>query len=72
MLVGIYPPIRGRAAGGRNPAGGGVRPHDIPATYREKGVSATQVTRELPVLQPGRPPQPPRAGRSQRKPSPDA
>ncbi|MBF6226833.1 hypothetical protein IU470_17190 [Nocardia abscessus] len=59
-------------AGARHDPGAWLRAHDIPATYREKGVSATQVTRELPVLQPGRPPQPPRAGRSRRKPSPDA
>ncbi|MDE1668365.1 hypothetical protein [Nocardia gipuzkoensis] len=55
-------------AGARHDPGAWLRAHDIPATYREKGVSATQVTRELPVLQPG----PPRAGGSRRKPSHDA
>ncbi|MBF6464310.1 hypothetical protein IU427_03825 [Nocardia beijingensis] len=53
-------------AGARHDPGAWLRAHDIPATYREKGVSATQETRELPVLQPGRPP-----GRSPRKPPRD-
>ncbi|MBF6336066.1 hypothetical protein IU450_09235 [Nocardia abscessus] len=56
-------------AGARHDPGAWLRAHDIPATYQEKGVSATQVTRELPVLQPGRPP---RAGMSHRKPPRDA
>ncbi|WP_174183920.1 hypothetical protein [Nocardia barduliensis] len=56
-------------AAARHDPGAWLRAHDIPATYREKGVSATQVTRELPVLRPGRPPQPPR---SRRKPTRDA
>ncbi|WP_280251817.1 hypothetical protein [Nocardia abscessus] len=42
-------------AGARHDPGAWLRAHDIPATYREKGVSATQVTRELPMLQPGPP-----------------
>lgn len=40
---------------GRHDPGAWLRTHDIPATYREKGVSATQETRELPVMQPGVP-----------------
>ncbi|MGK8512105.1 hypothetical protein ACRS5S_30180 [Nocardia asiatica] len=56
-------------AGARHDPGAWLRAHDIPATYREKGVSATQVTRELPVLRPGRPPRPPR---SRRRPGRDA
>ncbi|MFI6168185.1 hypothetical protein ACIBCN_15495 [Nocardia sp. NPDC051052] len=40
---------------GRHDPGAWLRTHDIPATYREKGVSATQETRELPVMQPGLP-----------------
>ncbi|WP_107658402.1 hypothetical protein [Nocardia suismassiliense] len=40
---------------GRHDPGAWLRAHDIPATYREKGVSATQETRELPILQPGLP-----------------
>ncbi|WP_157172837.1 hypothetical protein [Nocardia exalbida] len=54
-------------AGAREDPGAWLRAHAIPATYREKGVNAAQTTRELPVLQPGRPPQPPRAGKSLRK-----
>ncbi|MFF7941250.1 hypothetical protein ACFZC5_16165 [Nocardia gamkensis] len=54
-------------AGARQDPGAWLRAHDIPATYREKGVNAAQTTRELPVLQPGRPPQPPRAGKPLRK-----
>ncbi|MBF6202937.1 hypothetical protein IU483_02270 [Streptomyces gardneri] len=53
-------------ADARQDPGAWLRAHDIPATYREKGVSATQVTRELPVLRPGRPPQRPRAGMPRR------
>ncbi|WP_454196077.1 hypothetical protein [Nocardia sp. Marseille-Q1738] len=45
-------------AGARDDPGAWLRAHDIPATYREKGVSASQVTRELPVLRPGPPPRP--------------
>ncbi|MBF6191109.1 hypothetical protein U3653_12150 [Nocardia sp. CDC186] len=56
----------------RHDPGAWLRAHDIAATYQEKGVSATQITRELPVLQPGRPPQPPRASRSRRKPPQEA
>lgn len=52
----------------RHDPGAWLRAHDIPATYQEKGVSATQITRELPVLRPGRPPQPPRTSGSHRKP----
>lgn len=40
---------------GRHDPGAWLRTHDIPATYREKGVSATQETRELPIMQPGLP-----------------
>ncbi|WP_433656976.1 hypothetical protein ACQPW1_36650 [Nocardia sp. CA-128927] len=40
---------------GRHDPGAWLRTHDIPATYREKGVSATQQTRELPIMQPGLP-----------------
>ncbi|MFC9436046.1 hypothetical protein [Nocardia sp. NPDC057030] len=40
---------------GRHDPGAWLRAHDIPATYREKGVSATQQTREIPVLRPGLP-----------------
>ncbi|MFD6156786.1 hypothetical protein ACFWF7_19625 [Nocardia sp. NPDC060256] len=40
---------------GRHDPGAWLRTHDIPATYREKGVSATQETRELPIQQPGLP-----------------
>lgn len=40
---------------GRHDPGAWLRTHDIPATYREKGVSATQQTRELPVMRPGLP-----------------
>ncbi|MEU7765165.1 hypothetical protein AB0B25_08600 [Nocardia sp. NPDC049190] len=39
----------------RHDPGAWLRAHDIPATYREKGVSAAQVTRELPTLRPGLP-----------------
>ncbi|MFG3614824.1 hypothetical protein [Nocardia sp. NPDC047654] len=56
-------------AGARQDPGAWLRAHDIPATYREKGVNAARTTRELPVLQPGRPPQP-RADKTLRK-SPD-
>ncbi|WP_330229369.1 hypothetical protein OHA40_25330 [Nocardia sp. NBC_00508] len=49
--------------GARHDPGAWLRAHDIPATYREKGVSASEVTRELPVLRLGRPPQPPRPGK---------
>ncbi|MGW5144068.1 hypothetical protein ACWEPH_33835 [Nocardia beijingensis] len=59
-------------AAARHDPGAWLRAHDIPATYQEKGVSATLITRELPVLQPGRPPQPPRASRSRRKPPQEA
>ncbi|MFE7742486.1 hypothetical protein [Nocardia sp. NPDC057455] len=59
-------------AGARHDPGAWLRAHDIPATYREKGVNAAQTTRELPVLQPGRPPQPPRGGKSRRQPPGDA
>ncbi|GAA5083950.1 hypothetical protein [Nocardia iowensis] len=45
---------------GRHDPGAWLRAHDIPATYREKGVSATQETRELPLLRPGLPRRPPR------------
>ncbi|MFI9407433.1 hypothetical protein [Nocardia sp. NPDC052316] len=45
---------------GRHDPGAWLRAHDIPATYREKGVSATQETRELPILQPGLPQPAPR------------
>ncbi|MFF3225487.1 hypothetical protein ACFYV7_22025 [Nocardia suismassiliense] len=45
---------------GRHDPGAWLRAHGIPATYREKGVSATQETRELPVLQPGLPQPAPR------------
>ncbi|WP_157114680.1 hypothetical protein [Nocardia niwae] len=55
-------------AGARHDPGAWLRAHDIPAAYREKGVSATQDTRELPVLRPGRPPRPPRGSGSPRKP----
>ncbi|WP_157170880.1 hypothetical protein [Nocardia araoensis] len=55
----------------RHDPGAWLRAHDIPATYQEKGVSATQDTRELPILRPGRPPQPPHANRSHRKPPRD-
>ncbi|MFI6210927.1 hypothetical protein ACIBCD_02960 [Nocardia brasiliensis] len=40
---------------GRHDPGAWLRAHDIPATYREKGVSATQDTREIPLLVPGLP-----------------
>ncbi|WP_069161752.1 hypothetical protein [Nocardia altamirensis] len=40
---------------GRHDPGAWLRAHGIPATYREKGVSATQDTRELPLLRPGLP-----------------
>ncbi|WP_157172328.1 hypothetical protein [Nocardia pneumoniae] len=53
-------------AGARHDPGAWLRAHDIPATYREKGVSASQVTRELPVIRPGLPPQPPRPGKPHR------
>ncbi|MFB8274349.1 hypothetical protein [Nocardia colli] len=57
---------------GRHDPGAWLRSHDIPATYREKGVSATQQTRELPVMQPGLPRPTPRreqplSARSHRK-----
>lgn len=55
-------------AAARHDPGAWLRAHDIPATYQEKGVSATQITRELPVLQPGRPPRPPRTSRSRKPP----
>ncbi|MEU2030069.1 hypothetical protein [Nocardia amamiensis] len=42
-------------AGARHDPGAWLRAYDIPGTYREKGVSASEVTRELPVFQPGRP-----------------
>ncbi|WP_405165960.1 hypothetical protein OG203_13285 [Nocardia sp. NBC_01499] len=45
---------------GRHDPGAWLRTHDIPATYREKGVSATQETRELPLLEPGLPDPTPR------------
>lgn len=45
-------------AGARHDPGAWLRACDIPGTYREKGVSASQVTRELPVLRPGSPPRP--------------
>ncbi|MEU4341786.1 hypothetical protein AB0H00_11015 [Nocardia sp. NPDC023852] len=41
--------------GARHDPGAWLRAHDIPAMYREKGVSAAEVTRELPVLRPGLP-----------------
>ncbi|MGQ4597486.1 hypothetical protein [Nocardia sp. R6R-6] len=44
-------------ADARYDPGAWLRAHDIPATYREKGVSASQITRELQVLRPGHPPQ---------------
>ncbi len=40
---------------GRHDPGAWLRAHDIPATYREKGVSSTQDTREIPLLVPGLP-----------------
>ncbi|PXX64068.1 hypothetical protein DFR70_105250 [Nocardia tenerifensis] len=40
---------------GRRDPGAWLRTHDIPATYREKGVSATQETRKLPIMRPGLP-----------------
>ncbi|MGQ4614682.1 hypothetical protein [Nocardia sp. R7R-8] len=52
----------------RHDPGAWLRAHDIPATYQEKGVSATQDTRKLPALPPEHPPQPPRASRSHREP----
>ncbi|MER7449726.1 hypothetical protein ABTW96_05505 [Nocardia beijingensis] len=55
-------------AAARHDPGAWLRAHDIPATYQEKGVSATQITRVLPVLQPGRPPRPPRTSRSRKPP----
>ncbi|MEU1544589.1 hypothetical protein [Nocardia sp. NPDC005745] len=58
--------------GAREDPGAWLRAHDIPATYREKGVNAAQTTRELPVLRPGRPPQPTRAGKSLRRQPDDA
>ncbi|MEU7628988.1 hypothetical protein AB0C34_03240 [Nocardia sp. NPDC049220] len=39
----------------RHDPGAWLRAHDIVATYREKGVSAAQATRELPALRPGPP-----------------
>ncbi|WP_157129472.1 hypothetical protein [Nocardia amamiensis] len=45
-------------AGARHDPGAWLRAHDIPGTYREKGVSSAQVTRELPVLRPGPAPHP--------------
>ncbi|MEU6184856.1 hypothetical protein [Nocardia sp. NPDC047038] len=59
-------------AAARHDPGAWLRAHDISAKYQEKGVSATQDTRELPVFQPGRPPQPPHASGSHRKPPNDA
>ncbi|MEU7138320.1 hypothetical protein ABZ942_02595 [Nocardia sp. NPDC046473] len=49
---------------GRHDPGAWLRTHDIPATYREKGVSATQETRELPIMQPGLPRPTPRRAES--------
>ncbi|QIS05246.1 hypothetical protein F5X71_25645 [Nocardia brasiliensis] len=40
---------------GRHDPGAWLRAHSIPAAYREKGVSATQDTREIPLLVPGLP-----------------
>ncbi|MGO4617097.1 hypothetical protein AB4305_21100 [Nocardia sp. 2YAB30] len=45
--------IPGLEPGARHDPGAWLRAHDIPAIYREKGVSAAEVTRELPVLRPG-------------------